>query len=662
METNLGEMLSNSSHQGKRDSSLIQLLNSQDDPEITKKIELLLQEGDNYLHHYARANYSQEINRLSVSLNEEGYFVQACMETNHDGNYPAMVAAMNNNKESLLALLTPILAEDVSLLEKFLHHTNNRGHNIMYLVAHHPGSLFVSWSIIMDLEKRYHDNDPIAIKMCLRKHLGSTYEAHTSVELFDTLQREDKRRTKTTFLQSLGSIFILKMIFYTLDVATDVMLVMEYYNGWSNDIKKNSAILFPGQDSCKDHLFIRNNSKLIQLECYPNNLSNKAMFWITLAVIIFPPCLFVFEHLYFGLYSRWFDSKKLSVSIVHKFIKFIINIILWLMWPVVVFFRHFWYLYKYSTNHGDKRISTYGPLLKEARVIGSRTQLIEVCTEASLQPLIQFYLIFITIIHWGSSLKNEISSNIQNNTSIGVVVYSILTLTQKQVLCVLVSVFTLSWSFTVHYRNKKDSTMGVFPSILYFLYTLCFVIARILSFQMFAYYLGPGNFGMAFIGVFLHIVLFSILHFIFSDSLSQIQTGEDYKYNNVVQKVLIVVYDCIFNGFANIYVHNYIEVFNKKDEMETTMSNISTFLRQCIFDVIFILENLAMILLARETLKESFFEIYDIMSLIIGGFSLIAIILKIIFYSCCHIWSDLLVRGDNIRTFRVGTNVKICSC
>ncbi|CAB4068477.1 unnamed protein product [Lepeophtheirus salmonis] len=372
METNLGEMLSNSSHQGKRDSSLIQLLNSQDDPEITKKIELLLQEGDNYLHHYARANYSQEINRLSVSLNEEGYFVQACMETNHDGNYPAMVAAMNNNKESLLALLTPILAEDVSLLEKFLHHTNNRGHNIMYLVAHHPGSLFVSWSIIMDLEKRYHDNDPIAIKMCLRKHLGSTYEAHTSVELFDTLQREDK----------------------------------------------------------------------------------------------------------------------------------------------------------------------------------------------------------------------------------------------------------------LHYRNKKDSTMGVFPSILYFLYTLCFVIARILSFQMFAYYLGPGNFGMAFIGVFLHIVLFSILHFIFSDSLSQIQTGEDYKYNNVVQKVLIVVYDCIFNGFANIYVHNYIEIFNKKDEMETTMSNISTFLRQCIFDVIFILENLAMILLARETLKESFFEIYDIMSLIIGGFSLIAIILK----------------------------------
>ena len=63
--------------------------------------------------------------------------------------------------------------------------------------------------------------------------------------------------------------------------------------------------------------------------------------------------------------------------------------------------------------------------------------------------------------------------------------------------------------------------MGFWLTFYYFLSTLLLVVARILCFELFAYYLGPSNFGFAIVAAVCHVILMSFLHIVFSDSLAQ---------------------------------------------------------------------------------------------------------------------------------------------
>ena len=65
----------------------------------------------------------------------------------------------------------------------------------------------------------------------------------------------------------------------------------------------------------------------------------------------------------------------------------------------------------------------------------------------------------------------------------------------------------------------------------YFLSTLLLVVARILCFELFAYYLGPGNFGFAIVAAVCHVLLMSFLHIVFSDSLAQCRVVIQYTEN-----------------------------------------------------------------------------------------------------------------------------------
>ena len=141
----------------------------------------------------------------------------------------------------------------------------------------------------------------------------------------------------------------------------------------------------------------------------------------------------------------------------------------------------------------------------------SRAQLIEVCTEASLQPIFQFYLVFqdfaLDTEKWSLDLANGLVVPIEYN--------------RRQVYSVIISLLTLAASYTLRYRQNKENSMGFWLTAYYFLSTLLLVVARILCFELFAYYLGPGNFGFAIVAAVCHVILMSFLHIVFSDSLAQ---------------------------------------------------------------------------------------------------------------------------------------------
>ena len=50
--------------------------------------------------------------------------------------------------------------------------------------------------------------------------------------------------------------------------------------------------------------------------------------------------------------------------------------------------------FRYETTRNEDRAGDYQRRARKTAVISSRAQLIEVCTEASLQPIFQFYLVF----------------------------------------------------------------------------------------------------------------------------------------------------------------------------------------------------------------------------------------------------------------------------
>lgn len=87
---------------------------------------------------------------------------------------------------------------------------------------------------------------------------------------------------------------------------------------------------------------------------------------------------------------------------------------------------------------------------------------------------------------------------------------------------VIISLVTLAWSYTVQYRQNKENSFNIFISLIYFVSVSLLIIARILSFQMFAYYLGPGKFRYAMFAVGCHALIMALLHFIFSDSLGML--------------------------------------------------------------------------------------------------------------------------------------------
>ena len=171
---------------------------------------------------------------------EADAFINACLNPDHEGNLPAMIAALYNRKEALIQLLAPfITSKKISHLDQLIHHKNLRGQRLLGLVVHHRRSLLVAHGILVEFEALVHDEDSREIKACFRDTLGSTSGAADTLNLFS---RIEKKQGSSLFLsRSLICLkifvltFLLRFCFLIFDLYTDIHLLKDYYSQWKNN-------------------------------------------------------------------------------------------------------------------------------------------------------------------------------------------------------------------------------------------------------------------------------------------------------------------------------------------------------------------------------------------------------------------------------------------
>ena len=115
--------------------------------------------------------------------------------------------------------------------------------------------------------------------------------------------------------------------------------------------------------------------------------------------------------------------------------------------------------------------------------------------------------------------------------------------------------FSLSWCFTAYHATLKRGALdkdlaALFYRVVLFLSVLFQIIGRLFIFVFFSYSFGPGCYYPMLIFLGVHILVMSVLHFVFSDAKKYWQEGGFLN--------LSFFHYLIGNGLANIYIHNWI--------------------------------------------------------------------------------------------------------
>ena len=142
-----------------------------------------------------------------------------------------------------------------------------------------------------------------------------------------------------------------------------------------------------------------------------------------------------------------------------------------------------------------------------------------------------------------------------------------------------------------------------------------------------------------------HVILMSYLHYATSYEWEIMNTVKDTKgieedeekrtnWFKRFKTKMNILYQCLMNGIGNVYIHNWIVNYHSRhcEEKKTT------FLRQVIMEMIFALENIAIVVMSstNQYLK----NLPRSILVIILVLHLFGIVLKVIYYNSCHMWAD----------------------
>ena len=122
------------------------------------------------------------------------------------------------------------------------------------------------------------------------------------------------------------------------------------------------------------------------------------------------------------------------------------------------------------------------------------------------------------------------------------------------------------------------------------------------------------------------------------------------------------MHHCLINGICNVYVHIWVkQICNIVNTMQNTSTrdnklirrryrkNDGTVFRQTLFDAIFVIENLIILLLAHFTFYE---ELPSGLMIFIALSQYVGIGLKTIYYSKFHIWSNSFTFEKSKQQFK----------
>ena len=172
------------------------------------------------------------------------------------------------------------------------------------------------------------------------------------------------------------------------------------------------------------------------------------------------------------------------------------NILLSPIWPIWSLLLSSWT--SFSTKIGLSDIEKDKDKLKRLSQVSNRAHLIEVCTESSIQPLVQLFGIYKGLVE--SSDLNQTNAELSgflNATLAGdwseLGEHLDTSNSTLQLWSFLTSVVSVAWSFQSNYARKKFGHMTVFSRAVYFLYVFFAVNARIVMIITFLLAIGGEN-------------------------------------------------------------------------------------------------------------------------------------------------------------------------
>ena len=546
---------------------------------------------DENLHIIMYLNDSEALKRFLSSKTPNEVLIESCKE-NSIGWNPLLIAVQFMSRECLLILL--------KLITKFAYGSKQEKKKC-FDIMHCQGKSFLYYVMKSDYfngelqlaaiecEGYLHDWKSSEFHKCLSKNIGTNDMSLKCQEFFSKKNVEEKGIGKFKLFGIYVVVTILtiyKTGSVSFDVGSDATLLVKY--GTSDELIKSNCS-FSGSSSMNQNWTI----------------SSDYCFWLTLVPVLLPILLNII-----GVGS-FIKKRKTQTHFTLKICLFLSSPI-WLVITAVM----------EASGELKKKTSTKKTTDEEekeqleSKKAFADAKLIEVCFEASLQPILQLYLFLLPFV----------CSGFDSITGSCITPWTIV-----QVLSFLSSMLSIPRVFTAQYTAQKNGMMSSEAQLVYFTYVLLGAISRLMLFELMAFSLGPGNLPFVYAAIGVHVLVMIAVNLTFSNIENKEGQCED------SWSMIVWVQNQLIKGMSNIY----IPWSNGKNEEKEVKS-------QLIKEIIFFLEYLGISIWGAMALT---YLPSNLMTKVVGAiwvFYLLSVAFKITFFVSFHPWKEII--KDNAKT------------
>jgi len=586
------------------------------------------------------------------------------------GDNPIMIAAKLRHKDLVSSILRSPkfhIPENNEFLADLVHTRNDAGQTLLAMVALQGPELEEQKLLILRKEIQIHclsdlthEADQQKLQRCLRGQLKTSAEAATILDQSRALQgipkteRELKAERGKVWARLFFASLLLSLLFNAIDTGSDILIMIRYWHELvgqeqndtqcgDDDMEFTGRTKYNLTNSCNE----TNPEGMISLQCFPQALSPESKFGYTLFFLVVPWPFFIYEFFTSRHYhhlvvkggelvtemSRCKSIGSLMLCYAKAIVYCISFVSCLLFWPIAVLFIKYYNDGKYYLAKGAQKVAREKKV-EMSEVLFSTARVMEVSLESSFQPTIQLYIIFPALVRemTASTFDFRIFRICKNQGG--------LMLKTNQTISIITSILSLAWCFTFYHATLKRGALdrdlaALFYRCVLFLAVLFQILGRLFILVLFSYAFQPGNYYPVLIFLAAHILLMTILHFVFSDAKVYWQKGGFLN--------LSFFHYMIGNGLANIYIHNWIRMDPLLIPFTKPLQHVSTLVRQLLFDLIFVAENLTLLLIALNANVIEIQEQKVQLAVILMGFTVIGLVLKCVYYRYLHIWAWLIM-------------------
>ena len=623
-----------------KDDSLLMTINSD---ELANKLLLAYgaslsvlnmrnNKDQNLIHVFASKGFSKSIETMMEKAsafkdeNDEKALITLLLQKDSAGNTPLMSAAIHEQSEALARLLLFYYGKPQrKILSDMLHIKNNDGASILCIVHRASEMMFGPYGVLLELEKMAHmeskaDNKGfLELQECLREKSGSSDETIKTLNMLKGTLPKSTPKIAIVYLRLFVGICFVPLAFYSIDVVSDALMSNIYYWNWKSNSDTNC------------------NASSMDLNDYPGCLAAKPRFFYSISFVVAPWIFYAYEFIQNNFSTLLVEkvrklvntliSSEIGRTLMTGFILCFMFPVCFLVWPIISIIQNFIYCVRYETAKGFRRNKLETKLRRSSEACG-RTKLLEASIEATFQPVLQWYLLYPTVLEM--FVKNTFALTHQSTLNITDVL---------PYMSMLSSILSLAWAFTAHkatYKNGAlDLTVAPISRAVLFFSDLLFIISRMNCLVIFMYSFGPGQFYPGIVFLMIHLLIMIGMHNFFTEDLAYLKEKRYFQY----------LHSCFLNGLANMFSNNG-EV-NVQDTFYITtplpVKKRKTFIRHLSYDLVFLIEIMVLALFGYNLLIEPAEQLAANTTIGVScACHVFGLVMKIFYNTKLHVWSDLI--------------------